>query len=192
MKSFSIAMGEMASLSHTWGTEPHERALAFPCDLVLSGPDDACYRGVTIQAPPQIVFRWLCQLRVAPYSYDWIDSLGRQSPRQLTPGLDDLAIGQEVMQIFELADFALNRHLTLRIKQGTLAQRLFGDVAVSYCVIANEVQTCRLLVKMLVQYPPRVIGRLARHVLPLGDLIMMRRQLLNFKKLAERTAGDVA
>src|SRR5262245_49978424 len=113
----------MASLVHTWGTQPHERALGFPCDRIIPGPDDAFYRGVTIQARPPVVFRWLCPMRVAPNSYDWIDNLGRQSPRQLTPGLDQLAVGQEVMRDFELVDFAQDQHLTLRIKQGSLAHR---------------------------------------------------------------------
>jgi hypothetical protein len=181
----------MASLSHTWGTDSHERIFTYPCDQIIPCPDGAFYRGVTIQAQPRVVFRWLCQMRVAPYSYDWIDNLGRQSPRQLTPGLEELAIGQEVMRDFELVDFARDQHLTLRFKRGTLAHRVFGDVAVSYCIIATEVGTCRLLVKMVVRYPPRIMGWLTRLVLPWGDLIMMRRQLLNFKKLAEQTTDEL-
>lgn len=179
----------MTTLSRTWGTQPHEPALAFPCDQFIPCPDDDYYRGITIQAQPQVVFRWLCQMRIAPYSYDWIDNLGRQSPRQLTPGLEELAVGQQVLQIFELVDFVRDQHLTLRIKPGTLAYRLFGDTAVSYCVTANEAQSCRLLVKMIVRYPAGISGWLMRRILPRGDLIMMRRQLLNFKTLAEQSAA---
>src|SRR6266545_1491263 len=109
----------MLSAAHTWGTEAEERRLAFPCDRCIARPDAAMYRGITIQASREMVFRWLCQMRVAPYSYDWIDNSGRQSPRTLTAGLDQLAIGQDVMKIFELVDFVRDQHLTMRIKPGT-------------------------------------------------------------------------
>lgn len=180
----------MASLSHTWGTEPHERALDFPCGRFVPRPDDALYRGITIAARPGVVFRWLCQLRVAPYSYDWIDNLGRRSPRRLIAGLDELALGQEIMRDFELVDFARGQHLTARIKPGSLARRVGGEVAVTYRTIAQGARGCRLVVKLVARYPRGVAGWLARALLPWGDLIMMRRQLLNFKELAEQTAAE--
>ena len=63
--------------------------------------------------------------------------------------------------------------------------RLFGRVACTYR--ADEVGECsRIVVKLRVAYPPRPpLGMLMRLVLPPGDLVMMRRQLLNLKKLAE-------
>jgi len=54
----------MSSISETWGTTPDERRRPFPCDDVISQPDAVVYRGLTINAPPETVFRWLCQLRL--------------------------------------------------------------------------------------------------------------------------------
>jgi hypothetical protein len=175
----------MESLSHNWGTTKTERLLVFPCDGIIPNPDDSLYRGVTIDASPATLFRWLCQMRAAPYSYDWIDNGGRQSPRELSAGLEQLEVGQDVMRIFALVSFEKDRHITLRVKPRTRASRSFGDIAVSYLIVPGEQSTCRLVVKLIARYPSGVRGRLMSALLPWGDLIMMRRQLHNFKRLAE-------
>jgi len=155
---------------------------------MIHQPDAALYRGVTVNAPPATVFRWLCQMRAAPYSYDWLDNGGRQSPRELTAGLENLVIGQDVMRIFKLTAFEKDRHLTLRLKAKSSASKTFGDIAVSYVLVPiGDDRSCRLLVKLIVKHPPGLYGRIMRTVLPWGDLIMMRRQLLNLKRLAEQT-----
>ncbi len=178
------------SVSRTWGTTVEERALAFPCDGFVENPDAAYYRGVTILAPPQIIFRWLCQMRVAPYSYDWIDNLGRRSPERLIDGLEHLAIGQTVMTIFDLLAFDTNHHLTLRHKRKIPSARVFGDVLVSYIIVPMDEISCRLLAKLLVTYPRGFVGGVMKRLLPWGDLLMMRRQLLNFKRLAEQSVKN--
>lgn len=169
------------SIATTWGTDEHERSLPFPCDRYLERPDADYYRGLTIEAPAEVIFRWLCQMKVAPYSYDWIDNLGRRSPRSLTPGLDELVVGQRIM-IGELVEFERDRHLTMLTKSGIL-----GDSADTYLIVPRGPDRCRLLVKLLVCYPKGPLGWLTRLLLPWGDLIMMRRQLLNFKELSEET-----
>jgi hypothetical protein len=181
----------MVSVSQTWGTEAQERELIYPCDRFIPEPEAALYRGVTINAPAEIVFRWLCQMRVAPYSYDWIDNFGRQSPRQLTPGIENLVVGQDVMTIFDLVDFEVGRHVTIRIKLKSIASKVFGDAFASYLIVPRDDKTCRLLVKLVGRYPRGAMGTLMGAFLPWGDLIMMRRQLLNFKQLGEQdTALD--
>ena len=175
------------SAAFSWGTEEVERRLPFPCDRYVEPVEAAYFRGITVRAAPAVVFRWLCQMRVAPYSYDWIDNGGRRSPPTLTPGLEQLAVGQSVMRIFSLVEFAKDRHLTLRIKHGAAAGSLFGDLAVTYLIVPENPGRCRLLVKLVVRYPPGWRGALMRRGLPWGDLVMMRRQLLNFRMLAERS-----
>jgi len=179
-------MSHRARLGRVWGVAESEQAVRFPCDALLDAPDDVLYRGVAIDAPPAVVFRWLCQLRAAPYSYDWIDNFGRQSPPRWTPGLERLAIGQRVMRIFTLVGFEPERQLTLRIVPNTPAERGFGEVVGTYRVSPQGTGS-RLLVKLLVRYPRGAAGAFMRRLLPLGDLIMMRRQLLNLKRLAEAT-----
>jgi hypothetical protein len=130
-------------------------------------------------------------MRAAPYSYDWIDNFGRQSPRQLTPGIDHLAVGQDVMTIFDLVDYEIGRYVTIRMKPKSAASKIFGDVVASYLIVPTAENTCRLLVKLIGRYPRGVMGMLMGAFLPWGDLFMMRRQLLNFKQLAEHTRTTV-
>ena len=172
-----------------WGSTAQERALEFACDRLVANPHDALYRALTVNTPPALLFRWLCQLRAAPYSYDWLDNLGRQSPRRLTPGLERLEVGQRVMTAFRLAAFEPDRHITAVLAWRT---SLFGHVAVTYLIVPEAEGRCRLVVKVAVAYPRTPIGVAMRGLLPAGDLVMMRKQLLTLKELAERDAALAA
>lgn len=66
----------------------------------------------------ELVFLWLCQLRRAPYSYDWIDNFGRRSPREADPQLSELEVDQSVMTIFTLTGFEPGASLNLRMNSG--------------------------------------------------------------------------
>ncbi len=161
--------------------------MPFPCDRLLSTYDSAYFRGVTVRARPETVFRWLCQLRVAPYAYDWADNWGRRSPRRLIPGLDQLELGQKLLIGFRLVDFERGRHLTI---EGDARHVLvFGNMVATY-LAAPAAEGCRLLVKVLARYPRGPHGWMWRRVLPWGDLWMMRKQLLTFKELAEATEQE--
>lgn len=149
------------------------------------------FRAVAVDAPAPVLFRWLCQLRVAPYSYDRIDNFGRRSPQSLTPGLDELAAGQTLMGAFELVSFERDRQITALVRGG-LGRRLFGDLAASYVVAPAAHGRSRLIVKLVVPKRRGLVSWLWRNALAWGDLVMMRRQLLNLKSLAERTARESA
>jgi hypothetical protein len=174
------------AFAYTWGSTAGERAGDFPCDGLLPGGGVTLFRAVDVAAPAPVLYRWLCQLRVAPYSYDWLDNGGRRSPRVLTSRLDALAVGQPVMSIFTLVAFERDRHLTILMtrRRGT---RLFGEVAGSYCVSSRGPAASRLVVKLVACPLPGPYGWLLRRVLPWGDWLMMRKQLLTLKKLAEST-----
>jgi hypothetical protein len=174
------------SLVTSWGTRPEERSGVWPCDPLAPAGALSLWRGVSVRAPAGTAFRWLCQLRAAPYSYDWIDNRGRRSPRRLTPGLEQLAVGQRVMEIFELASFAAGDHLTLATPAGGRGERLFGRVWCTYRVVPEGAGACRLLVKLRLAPAPGLRGWLTARLLPLGDLVMMRKQLLTLARLAER------
>ncbi len=162
-----------------WGSTDEERAQSYPCDRHLPDANSALYRAVDVAAPAALLFRWLCQLRVAAYSYDWLDNGGRQSPRTRDPKNEELAVGQPVMAIFRLAEFEVDRHLTLLLSR----PGRYGAVAVTYQVTPAPGGS-RLLVKIASR--PRL--RILHSLLAVGDFIMMRKQLLTLKSLAEKEA----
>jgi hypothetical protein len=169
----------------TWGSTLRERSEAFPCDHLLPEADFVAFRAVDVDAPAEVAFRWLCQLRVAPYSYDRIDNGGRRSPPMLTMGLEQLEDGQRFMTIFRLAEHEPGRSITLRH-----SGRLFGRLAVTYRVTPRGGGGSRYVVKLRGVMPGSVLRPLVRQLLAVGDLVMMRRQLLNLRGLAEAGQAD--
>ncbi|GAA2754752.1 hypothetical protein [Actinopolymorpha rutila] len=182
-------------LPEVWGARPEELTADYPCDGYMTGRTTALFRAVTVRADVPTVFRWLCQLKVAPYSYDLVDNAGRRSPRQLTAGLEHLEVGQSFM-IFTLADFTYDRDITL-VSTDLAARRMFGELAGTYAVRPNEharpgEEETRLVVKLVLPEVRHPAARLRQSLLGWGDLVMMRAQLRNLASLAERTARSQA
>ena len=162
-------------LGDRWGVTDAEVARRYPCDDVIPSPVLQVWRGVTVLATTAQVWPWVTQIRLAPYSYDWIDNLGRRSPQELQP-LTEPMVGQHFTT-------AANRSLG-RVLSVSPANQLTASIAgtvMSYVLVADDDST-RLLLKL-------VVGR-RRWLAPflsVGDLVMARRQLLNLKHLAEQS-----
>jgi hypothetical protein len=174
-----------SSVVETWGSSADERAASYPCDGLIDRPDRVLFRATDVAAPSRLVFRWLCQLRAAPYSYDWVDNRGRRSPKHLIEGLDELEIGQRFMTMFHLVSFEEGRSITLDSNTG-----LFGRVAGTYAVAPTDEARSRLVVKLVLTAPRAGLGAMIGPLLPAGDFVMMRKQLLTLKALAERDARE--
>jgi hypothetical protein len=183
-------------IAYTWGSTPEERLMSFPCARYIDSSDEAYFRAIDVNAPTEILFRWLCQLKIGSYSYDWLDHLERMffqvresipdrpSPEQLLAGVETLAIDQRVMGIFKLVEFEQNRHLTI-VLDDKRAISIFGDIAASYVLIPSTPNTCRLILKGHIRYPRNPFWSWIRPFMPWGDLLMMRQQFLRLKHLAE-------
>ncbi len=175
----------LLDFARSWHATPAERAADYPAHRYATAPYRSLLRAVDIAAPPAVVYRWLCQLKVAPYSYDWIDNPGRRSPRTLTPGVDRLAVGERVMTIFRLVEFVPDRQLTVVAR--SRARAVFGPLAITYQV--SPTATGSRLVCCVDHTSRSWPGRRRADLLAVGDLVMMRRQLLNLRALAEAPAA---
>lgn len=167
----------MTGLPWVWGATADEVARRYPADDVVRGRPMT--RAVSVAAPTDVLWRWLCQVSVAPYSYDLVDNLGRRSPRELTPGADRLEIGQTMAVVFRLTGFDEGHHWTA--VTGERGRRLFGTTSMTYAAEPHGDGRSRLVCRMVTTWP-----RPASDALAWGDLVMMRKQLLTLKGLAER------
>ncbi len=167
-----------------WGATLGDQERRYPCDELIFAADDTYFRALDVAAPPALVFRWLCQLRVAPYSYDLIDNFARRSPTRLTPGLDALAPGQRFMTIFRVVAFDVPQSITIALASRTGAA-VMGDFCGTYDVRPGA-RGSRLVAKIRVRYPGGPYGRLLYRIMPYLDLVMFRKQLLTLRCYAER------
>jgi hypothetical protein len=171
-------------LPYVWGATDAEVARRYPADAAYDGPTLAVTRAVSVAAPTDLTYRWLCQVSVAPYSYDLVDNRGRRSPTTLTPGADDLAVGQ-LVEVFTVTEVEPGHQWTGRTVGGP--RRFFGDLTTTYAVEPDGAGASRLLCRIVlrVEWLPT---RARAYALAWGDLVMMRKQLLTLKGLAERDA----
>ena len=160
-----------------WGVTDDETIRAYPCDLWMVAPRLQAWRAVTVEAGVDEVWPWVAQIRLGPYSYDWIDNLGHRSPQSLLD-LDDPSVGEH---------FTTARGVRLgRVLSADPGRQLTGRIAgtvISYLLEPQTEKRTRLLMKIVCR-----CGRIVTPLLALGDLVMARRQLLNIKQLAERAA----
>lgn len=160
-------------LGDRWGVTPDEVQRPYPCDDFVDAPALQAWRGVDVAAPADAVWPWVAQVRAAPYSYDWIDNLGRRSPRRLLH-LPEPEVGDHFTSVGgrpqgRIVAVTPRHHLTATILGAHL----------SYVLDGSDGPSTRLLLKVVLQ-----TTRLAT-VWSVGDLVMARRQLLNLKHLAE-------
>ncbi|MEV6582782.1 hypothetical protein AB0M92_32010 [Streptomyces sp. NPDC051582] len=172
-----------------WGATKAERSASYPCDPLVAARSEGWTRAVDVAAPPGLVFTWLRQLTIAPYSYDWVGFRGRKSPRVLLPALPDLSLGQSFL-VFEIAGFTTDEHITGVLPEALAARH--GHMAVSYTVRPRGETGSRLVVKVVAETGATASRRLRRRLLAWGDLVMMRKQLLTLKKLSEGSAASAA
>ncbi|HET7432753.1 MAG TPA: hypothetical protein VFJ89_14690 [Nocardioides sp.] len=160
-----------------WGVSEAETRLPFACDDLVASPTLTAWRGVSVAAAPEAVWPWVAQIRVAPYSYDWVDNRGRRSPRRIL-GLPEPRVGDP---------FTASGGRDLgRIVAVDPGRQLTGTILgahMSYLLVPGPAATTRLLLKVVMP-----TSRVAAPVICLGDLVMARRQLLNLRRLAEQEA----
>ena len=161
-------------LGDRWGVDEDETTRRYGCDDFVTAPALEAWRGVSVAAPPEAVWPWVTQIRVAPYSYDWVDNLGRRSPRSLL-GLPEPVVGEGFTAC---AGRPVGR--VVAVEPGRSLTGFILGAYMTYRVEPAPGGTTRLLLKIVME-----TSRPVAALVTLGDLVMARRQLLTWKSLAE-------
>ena len=167
----------------SWGITAAERAAAA---VRRAGARRGrwCWTGPwTCAAPAAVTFRWLCQLRAAPYSYDLIDNGGRRARGADARAGPARGRAADVPDLHaRLVRARVVTHPATDIGAGPAGVRRRGD---TYAVRPTGPATSRILARVRTRRarpgPARALGW--------GDLIMIRKQLRTFAALAAATAA---
>ncbi len=156
-----------------WGVSEAETRRRYGCDDFVGAPTMQAWRAVTVDADARAVWARLRQVRLAPYSYDLIDNLGRRSPRELRD-VPEPRVGAPFTRAF-----GLDQGRVLAVVPGRELTAKIMSAYLSYAVVPHADGT-RLLLKVAAR-----THWLLAPALSLGDLLMARKQLLTLKALAE-------
>jgi hypothetical protein len=109
-----------------WGATEDEIRRPLPGDEIAPSPSMASTRAISIQAPPEVVWRWLVQIgqgRGGLFSYDWLENLVgsdihtlheiRPELQRLVPG-DEIRMGPEGYPFFRVTSVQAGQALVLQ------------------------------------------------------------------------------
>jgi hypothetical protein len=189
-----------------WGATRQERRQPLPGDDLVPARWQTT-RAITIGAPSDEVWPWLVQMgygRGGWYSYDWLerrvgagDFAEGGSARRVIPGLQPLATGDTVALSpaggLIVAVLDPSRALVLRYRMSLLTaapagetDRAIFDWTWAFVLTTVDEGSCRLVVRVRVDYRPRWLLPLLPFLLEPAHFIMERKMLKTIEQRARR------
>ena len=172
-----------------WGATAEEVLMSMPGDDLVPGCQVAWTRAITIDAPPDSVWRWLAQVgfgRAGFYSNDLLDNVGHPSADHIDPQLQRLHVGDWVPMFskvdeataFRVHSYAAPHELVWSKPDSTWAWRL----------TPVPPSRTRLVTRIRQRYDWHSPGSalLTAVLMEFADFPMMRRMLKGIKARAER------
>lgn len=150
-------------------------------------------RSVETDANTSAIFAWLKQLRIAPYSYDFIDNRGIKSPDYIIENLPPLNVNAHFLLAFHIFAFEENSFISGRFCTpiNPPLNLYMKELFIEYR-IAEQGTKKKLWCKIKGYYNNDLPSKGFFFVFAFVNKIMMTRQLRNIKKLSDRlTLGKV-
>ena len=175
------------------------KSLSIPYFFVDSLPDISntdcreLLRCIEIRADASDIFVWLKQLRIAPYSYDFIDNRCRKSPDYIIENLPPLKVNTHYLLAFHIFEFEENSFIVCRFCEpiNPPVNLYMKDLFIEYRIVEQGTKT-KLWCKIKGYFNTDISSKGFFFIFSVVNKIMMARQLKNIKKLSERlTSGKV-
>jgi hypothetical protein len=147
-------------------------------------------RHIEIRAGSSDVYTWLKQLRIAPYSYDFLDNRGIKSPVYIIENLPPIKINAHFLLAFHIFGFEENKFIAGRFCLPIIppVNRYIKEMFIEYRI--QELGTQVLLwCKIKGWFNNNIASKGFFRIFSLVNLIMTRRQLRKIKKLSEMLAA---
>ena len=187
--------------ARNWGATGREQDSTLPGDELVADPASVATRAVTVEAPPEEVWRWLVQIgqdRGGMYSYDWLENLlglRIHSTDRIREEWQHLDAGDQVRLVrkgwlgmkdgFALPVERVIPGRTIVLREQPPHQP--WNAVWSFHVIPLGPGRCRLISRSRSALP-RGAARLATWAMEPVTLGMTRKMLLGIKQRAERRA----
>jgi hypothetical protein len=147
------------------------------------------FRCIEISAGASDIFVWLKQLRIAPYSYDFLDNRCRKSPDYIIGNLPPLKVNTHYLLAFHILEFEENSFIACRFCEpinppvNLYMKGLFFEYR-----IAEQGTKTILWCKIKGYLNTDISSKGFFFIFSVVNKLMMARQLKNIKKLSERLA----
>lgn len=160
----------------------------FFIDSLPGIPDTNCrelLRCIEIQAGERDIYVWLTQLRIAPYSYDFLDNPGRKSPGYIIENLPPVRINTHFLLAFHVTGFEENKYISGRfcVPVNPLISRYFREMYIEYRIQGFGTSSI-LWCKVKGWYNKDIASKGFFKIFSAANLIMTVRQLRNIKRLS--------
>jgi hypothetical protein len=133
---------------------------------------------------------WLKQLRIAPYSYDFIDNRGRKSPDYIIENLPPLKVNTHYLLAFHLLEFEENSFIVCRFCEPiNLPVNLYMKGLFFEYRIVNQGTQSRLWCKIKGYINKDISSKGFFYTFSFINKVMMAKQLKNIKTLSELLAS---
>ena len=160
---------------------------------VIDTEQQELIRFININAEASIIFIWLSQLRIAPYSYDFIDNRCHKSPGFIIENLPALKVNNHFLLAFHIYAFEENSYLVGRYCDpiNTPYNLCLKNLFIEYRLVEHRDKT-QLWCKLKGDIRKGLFSKVFFIMFSVINKIMMTRQLKRIKRLSERLAeGEI-